>query len=152
MALGKSEQQGYIKQETYSSGQRRDRETLCYSLFVFSQILNSVVSSSKTKLATLHLRLVFLQLSRLLLLLRQQCSVFLAARAALLDATESYEQEEDGEETDGASDDADFGALWEGGPAVAHAGGLLDFLKDFGFAAAVITKLVGVLLNVGRMG
>jgi hypothetical protein len=58
--------------------------------------------------------------------------VFFAACAALLDAAESHDAEEEHEEADGAGDDADFGALGEGGPAVADARGGLDFLEDFG--------------------
>lgn len=100
--------------------------------------LDASIASTHGKLATLHLQLVLLQLSGLLLLLSEQGSVFLAAGAALLDAAEGHDAEEQEEEADGAGDDADFGALGEGGPAVADAGGGLDFREDFGrvFCAA----------------
>lgn len=64
--------------------------------------------------------------------------MFLAARATLLDAAKGHDAEEEDEKADGAGDDTDLSALGECGPAVADAGGGLDFLENFGgvFCAA----------------
>jgi hypothetical protein len=66
--------------------------------------------------------------------------VLTLAGAALLDAAEGHDAEEQGEGAEGAGDDADFGALGERGPAVADARGGLDLFEDggrVGGAAAV---------------
>jgi hypothetical protein len=93
--------------------------------------LDAPVPPAHGKLAILHLELILLQIG-------EERSVFLAAGATLLDAAESHDAEEEHEEAEGASNDADFGALGEGGPAIADARGFLDFLEDWGgvFCAA----------------
>lgn len=111
----------------------------------FSLYLDLVIvpSTPHSKLPALHLHLIRIQLRRLLLLLRQQRSVFASTRAALLDAAECHEAQQDHEDADGACDDADLGALGKRGPAVAHAGGRLDFLQHgggVGGAASVMSR------------
>jgi hypothetical protein len=61
--------------------------------------------------------------------------VFFAAGAALLDAAECHEAEQNDEDADGPCNDADLGALRESGPTVANARGFLNFFEDFGLAA-----------------
>jgi len=103
------------------------------------------------KLAALHLQLVLLEFSGLLLLVGEEGSVLLAAGATLLDAAESHDAEEEHEEAEGAGDDADFGALGESGPAVADAGGFLDFVEDGGgvFCAATDESCVSMHIYSG---
>jgi hypothetical protein len=74
--------------------------------------------------------------------------VLTLARAALLDAAEGHDAEEQGEGAEGACDDADFGALGERGPAVAHARGGLDFFEDGrGVGGAAAVKVLDVWLD-----
>lgn len=63
--------------------------------------------------------------------------MFPAACAALLEAAEGHDAEEHDEQADGAGDDAYFGGLGEGGPAVANVAWFLDFFEDGGFTSVM---------------
>jgi hypothetical protein len=126
-----SEQQGYMKQ-----AKRKPSVEVALGLFTLCSLDASVAAAGHAELATLHLTLVLLQLGGLLLLAGEQGSVLLLARAALLDAAKGHDEYQHGEQAEGAGDDADFGALGQGGPAVAHARGGLYFLRRCGLAAS----------------
>jgi hypothetical protein len=91
-----------------------------------------VPSAPHGKLAALHLPLVLVKLCSLLLFLGKERSVLALTHAPLLDAAEAHDDEQDEEETERAGDDADLGALGEGGPVALDAGGGLNFLQDWG--------------------
>jgi hypothetical protein len=96
----------------------------------FTDLHLGVPRTAHSKLSALHLALVLLELGSLLLLVCEEGSVFFLAGAALLDAAEAHDAEENEEDGERADDDADLRAFGEGGPAVADAGGGLDFVED----------------------
>ena len=95
-------------------------------------VLNAVDVAAEAKLAALHLPLVLLEFGSLLLLARQQGGVLALSGAALLNAAEDEETDEDTEDGKSADDDTALCASGQGFPVVAHAGRVLDLLEDFG--------------------
>lgn len=87
---------------------------------------------AEAKLAALHLSLVLLKLGSLLLLARKQGGVLTLSRAALLDAAEDEETDEDAEDSKRADDDTALSTSRQSFPVVTHAGRVLDLLEDFG--------------------
>jgi hypothetical protein len=114
------------------------------------QLHLGVPRTAHSKLPALHLALVLLELGRLLLFICEEGSVFLLASAALPDAAEAHDAEEDEEDGEGADDDADLCAFGQGGPAVADAGGGLDFVEDGGGVVGAAARHF-VRIRVGRV-
>jgi hypothetical protein len=101
--------------------------------------LNPVGTTSEPKLTGLHLRLVLVELGRLLLLVGEQSGVLALADAALLDAAEAEQQHADAEDDQRPDDDARLGAGRQRLPVVADARGFLDFFQDARCAPATVS-------------
>jgi hypothetical protein len=85
---------------------------------------------AEAKLAALHLPLVLFELSGLLLLAGEKGGVLALSSAALLDAAEEEEADENAKDGKSADDDTALCASRQSFPVVADAGGVLDLLQN----------------------